>query len=127
MHAAALPATDRIGSSAIMAPSSVSFASAGLLRTLIRTRPKHSTFPTFARAAMSTLLSDTHPSTNVQGFYAWTDTLKGVYYGPGSLPTALPKLRAAIGGTKALVVTGKSLFNKVCPARKPSLRPNPHA
>lgn len=67
---------------------------------------------------MSSLLSDTHPSTNVQGFYAWTDTLKGVYYGPGSLPTALPKLRAAIGGTKALVVTGKSLFNKTDVVKK---------
>lgn len=26
-----------------------------------------------------------------QGFYGWTDTLKGIQYGPGSLSTALPK------------------------------------
>ena len=49
----------------------------------------------------------------LQGFYGWTDTLKGVYYGPGSVVTALPKLLNTLGVKKALVVTGKSLMNKV--------------
>lgn len=49
----------------------------------------------------------------LQGFYGWTDTLKGVYYGPGSVVTALPKLLNILGVKKALVVTGKSLMNKV--------------
>lgn len=48
------------------------------------------------------------------GFYGWTDTLKGVYYGPGSLITALPKLLKTLDVTKALVVTGRSLHEKVC-------------
>lgn len=62
---------------------------------------------------MSTLSHDEHPSTALHGFYGWTDSLKGIYYGPGSLESSLPKLRSAIGGTKALIVTGKSLYNKV--------------
>jgi hypothetical protein len=49
----------------------------------------------------------------LHGFYAWTDTLKGIYYGPGSMKLALPKLLAAIDAKKALIVTGKSLA-KVC-------------
>ena len=50
----------------------------------------------------------------LDGFYSWTDTLKGVYYGPGSLSTALPKLLQILGAKKAFIVTGKSLFHKVC-------------
>lgn len=50
---------------------------------------------------------------SLQGFYGWTDTLKGVYYGPGSLKTALPKLLDTLGKKKALIVTGKSLHDKV--------------
>ena len=65
---------------------------------------------------MSAMNQDVFPSTNLEGYYAWTD-LKAVYYGPGSLATALPKLRAAIGGKKALIVTGQSLYNKVYPPR----------
>ncbi|VDB95141.1 unnamed protein product [Peniophora sp. CBMAI 1063] len=61
---------------------------------------------------MSSLLNEQHPSTELHGFYGWTETLKGVYYGPGSIETSLPKLRSLIGGTKALIVTGKSLHNK---------------
>ncbi|TFK44778.1 alcohol dehydrogenase IV [Crucibulum laeve] len=61
---------------------------------------------------MSSLESSSSPSTTLQGFYGWTDTLKGVYYGPGSVATALPKLLKTIGGTKALIVTGKSLYQK---------------
>lgn len=52
-------------------------------------------------------------SASSQGYYSWTTTLKGVYYGPGSVSTALPKLLNAIGVNKALVVTGKSLHDKV--------------
>ncbi|KAI0063598.1 alcohol dehydrogenase IV [Artomyces pyxidatus] len=55
--------------------------------------------------------SDTQ-SSRLHGSYAWTNTLRGIYYGPGSISTALPELLANIGGTKALIVTGKSLFNK---------------
>jgi len=62
---------------------------------------------------MSALDSTKHQSSALQGFYGWTDTLKGVYYGPGSLNTALPKLLDDLGAKKALVVTGKSLYNKV--------------
>ncbi|RPD63692.1 alcohol dehydrogenase IV [Lentinus tigrinus ALCF2SS1-6] len=49
---------------------------------------------------------------NLHGSYAYTDTLKGVFYGPGSVKTALPKLLDMLGAKKALIVTGKSLFNK---------------
>jgi len=51
-------------------------------------------------------------SPSVQGFYSWTDTLKGVYYGPGSVHTALPKLLQVLKAKKALVVTGNSLHSK---------------
>ena len=47
------------------------------------------------------------------GSYAYTDTLKGIYYGPSCTKTALPKLLDRIGGQKALVVTGRTLYNKV--------------
>lgn len=62
---------------------------------------------------MSALSNDKHGSSTLEGNYSYTNTLKGVYYGAGSLATALPKLRAKIGGTKALIVTGKSLYNNV--------------
>jgi hypothetical protein len=62
---------------------------------------------------MSSISSDSPTSTQYHGFYGWTDTLKGVYYGPGSLGTALPKLLDKLGGSKALIVTGKSLYHKV--------------
>ncbi|KAH9858563.1 alcohol dehydrogenase IV [Lenzites betulinus] len=61
---------------------------------------------------MSILDSTQHASSDLQGSYAWTDSLKGVYYGPGSVKTALPKLLSIIGGKKALVVTGRSLHDK---------------
>ena len=50
----------------------------------------------------------------LQGSYSWTDTLKGVYFGPGSLKAALPRLLDTLGAKKALIVTGNSLYNKVC-------------
>ncbi|KAF8070522.1 alcohol dehydrogenase IV [Lyophyllum atratum] len=49
---------------------------------------------------------------SLSGFYGWTDTLKGVYYGPGSTTTALPKLLDTLAIKKALVVTGKTLNDK---------------
>lgn len=50
---------------------------------------------------------------SLDGFYAYTDVLKGVYFGPGSVKTALPKLLDTLGAKKALLVTGNSLYNKV--------------
>ena len=52
-------------------------------------------------------------TSELQGFYGWTDTLKGVYYGPGSVKTALPSLLEKLGVKKALVITGKTLYHKV--------------
>ncbi|KAG0706128.1 alcohol dehydrogenase IV [Suillus ampliporus] len=46
------------------------------------------------------------------GSYAYTDTLKAVYYGPKCVETALPKLLDTLGAKRALVVTGKSLREK---------------
>ncbi|KAJ3508811.1 hypothetical protein NMY22_g16495 [Coprinellus aureogranulatus] len=60
---------------------------------------------------MSTL-DDTPPSDSLSGFYGWTDTLKGVYYGPGAVTTALPQLLDRLGAKKALVVTGRTLYQK---------------
>ncbi|KAH9485451.1 Maleylacetate reductase [Psilocybe cubensis] len=61
---------------------------------------------------MSTLDTSVMNSSPLSGFYSWTDTLKGVFYGPGSVKTALPKLLNILGVKKALVVTGKSLYHK---------------
>jgi alcohol dehydrogenase class IV len=58
-------------------------------------------------------MSSQIPSTELSGYYAWTNTLEGVHYGPGSVVTALPKLLDSLGGSKALVVTGNSLYTKV--------------
>jgi len=49
----------------------------------------------------------------VQLYPPYMDALKGLYYGPGSLKTALPKLLDSLGVKKVLIVTGKSLNNKV--------------
>lgn len=57
-------------------------------------------------------MSHTEDAT-LSGSYAWTDTLKGVHYGPGSVKTALPKLLKIVGGSKVLILTGKSLREKV--------------
>jgi len=51
-------------------------------------------------------------STELYGYYGWTRTLDGVQYGPGSVSTALPKFLDTLGASKALVVTGKSLYTK---------------
>lgn len=59
--------------------------------------------------------SGQNSTTELSGYYAWTHTLEGVFYGPGSVSTALPKLLGDLGASKALVVTGNSLYTKVCP------------
>ncbi|KAF8638002.1 hypothetical protein AX16_010634 [Volvariella volvacea WC 439] len=64
---------------------------------------------------MSTITSQ---DSDLYGHYAWTDTLKGVYYGPGCLNEALPRLLKTLGATKALVVTSKSLNEKTDIVRK---------
>lgn len=46
------------------------------------------------------------------GSYAYIDTLKGVYYGPKCVETALPELLDTLGAKRALIVTGRSLRNK---------------
>jgi len=56
-----------------------------------------------------------NPIDDRSGFYGWTNTLKGVYYGPGSLATALPNLLDTLEVKKVLVITGHSLYEKVRP------------
>jgi hypothetical protein len=53
-------------------------------------------------------------TTELSGYYACTHSLEGIYYGPGSVSTALPKLLSDLRASKALVVTGNSLYTKVC-------------
>ena len=62
---------------------------------------------------MSTLDTTVYESTNLQGTYAWTDTLKGIEYGPGCLAAALPKFLDILGAKKALIVTSRSQVEKV--------------
>ena len=69
-------------------------------------------------------MSEQIPSTELSGYYAWTHTLQGVHYGPGSVSTALPTLLDTLGASKALVVTGNSLYTKVCLITPPFLRPD---
>jgi len=52
------------------------------------------------------------------GYYAWTDTLRAVYYGPGCLAASLPKLQTTLKVKKALVVTGRSLNDKTDVVRR---------
>ena len=49
----------------------------------------------------------------ISGFYAYTRTLKGVYYGPGSVKDSLISILEGFGAKKVLIVTGKSLREKV--------------
>lgn len=67
---------------------------------------------------MSTLDDNDISGAALSGYYAWTDTLKAVYYGPGSLEFAIPKLLKTLQVKKALVVTGKTLNNKTDVVRK---------
>jgi alcohol dehydrogenase class IV len=61
---------------------------------------------------MSVLNIAPQDSYDLQGVYSYTD-LKSVYYGPGCVEKALPALLQKLGAKKALIVTGKSLFEKV--------------
>jgi len=67
---------------------------------------------------MSALDNTEYPSSNLEGFYSWTTTLIGVYFGPGCVETALPKLFKTLGVKKALIVTGKSLHDKTDVVKK---------
>lgn len=49
----------------------------------------------------------------ISGFYAYTQTLKGVYYGPGSVKNSLTSVLEGLNTKKVLIVTGKSLREKV--------------
>lgn len=49
----------------------------------------------------------------ISGFYAYTQTLKGVYYGPGSVKDSLISVLEGFGTKKTLIVTGRSLREKV--------------
>lgn len=49
----------------------------------------------------------------ISGFYAYTQTLKGVYYGPGSVKSSLISVLEGFETKKVLIVTGKSLREKV--------------
>ncbi|KAK0474841.1 alcohol dehydrogenase IV [Armillaria novae-zelandiae] len=51
-------------------------------------------------------------SSSIQGHYGWPEGLSGVYYGPGSVSTALPKLLSSFGARKTLIVTTRSLVGK---------------
>ena len=68
-------------------------------------------------------MSEQIPSLELSGNYASTRTLQGVYYGPGSVSTALPKLLDTLRASKAMVVTGNSLYTKVCLTNNPFRRP----
>ncbi|CDO75524.1 hypothetical protein BN946_scf184871.g5 [Trametes cinnabarina] len=61
---------------------------------------------------MSSLDSTKYDSSDLRGSYSWTEPLKGIYYGPGSVKTALPKLLDILGAKKALVLTGRTLHDK---------------
>ncbi|KAF9529394.1 alcohol dehydrogenase IV [Crepidotus variabilis] len=61
---------------------------------------------------MSSMDTSVYNTSALSGSYSYTDTLKGVHYGPGCVKTALPKLLKTLGVKKALIVTGKSLAQK---------------
>ncbi|TFK22557.1 alcohol dehydrogenase IV [Coprinopsis marcescibilis] len=63
-------------------------------------------------------LDDSLATDPLHGFYGWTDTLKGVYYGPGSVKTAIPKLLKILKVKKALIVTGRTLNDKTDVVRR---------
>ncbi|KAK1225049.1 hypothetical protein PQX77_012011 [Marasmius sp. AFHP31] len=49
---------------------------------------------------------------DLHGSYAWSNALRGLYYGPGCMESALPKVIKDTGASRALIVTGKSLKDK---------------
>ncbi|KAH8104221.1 hypothetical protein DFH11DRAFT_1765457 [Phellopilus nigrolimitatus] len=74
--------------------------------------------PTPLPVLLHTNMSSDAPDSMLSGSYAYTDTLKGVYYGPGCVAAALSKLLATLGATMALVVTGRSLHEKTDVVRR---------
>ena len=62
---------------------------------------------------MSIISRDTHPSTTYQGHYSWHLNLQGIFYGPGCIKTALPQLLDDLGIKRAMLLTSKSVLNKV--------------
>lgn len=58
-------------------------------------------------------LAATMSTSAISGFYAYTQTLKGVYYGPGSVKDSLISILEGFGTKKVLIITGKSLREKV--------------
>lgn len=60
----------------------------------------------------------TGPNSELHGSFAYSDTLKSIYYGPGCLKNALPKLLSSIGASKALIITGRSLHTKTDVVRR---------
>jgi len=62
---------------------------------------------------MSIINCDTHPSTTYQGHYGWHLNLQGVYYGPGCTKTVLPQLLDDLGIKRVMLLTSKSVLNKV--------------
>ena len=49
----------------------------------------------------------------ISGFYAYTQTLKGVYYGPGSVKNSLISVLEGFGTKRVLIITGRSLRERV--------------
>ncbi|KAI0689967.1 alcohol dehydrogenase IV [Cytidiella melzeri] len=60
---------------------------------------------------MSAMDTTSYGSSELEGSYAYTE-LSTVYYGPGCVEKALPTLLQKFSAKKALIVTGKSLFEK---------------
>lgn len=68
-----------------------------------------------ARDCHPTTIPDRHTMSTpaISGFYAYTQTLEGVYYGPGSVKNSLIPVLEGFGTKRALIVTGRSLREKV--------------
>ncbi|KLO09147.1 alcohol dehydrogenase IV [Schizopora paradoxa] len=58
------------------------------------------------------------PRTTIQGSLGSSPTLQSVFYGPGCVSNALPKLIKSFGVKKALVVTGNTLRTKTDVVKK---------
>lgn len=61
---------------------------------------------------MSTNVDHSNDS-ELYGSYAYSLSLKNVFYGPGCTEFALPALLKQLGASSAFIVTGKSLDTKV--------------
>ncbi|CAA7259129.1 unnamed protein product [Cyclocybe aegerita] len=110
-------------STSVIARLGVKYFAAGVPRNLshdssIVSGDENGEPPFSLSAIMSSIDTTATAASSLHGFYGWTDTLKGVYYGPGCVSTALPKLLDTLGVKKALIVTGKSLHQKTDVVRK---------